>query len=76
MPAQQLRCEESVIPEGDPTGEDAVECGAVALPCAQCGESAGCHEHAQFCPKCGEAVCVWCEDEHVCLADTEHVRAA
>jgi hypothetical protein len=46
MPASQLRCETYVSPEGDMTGEKAIECGAIALPCADCGDSAGCVEHA------------------------------
>ena len=41
MPASQLRCETYVSPEGDMTGENAIECGAIALPCADCGDSAG-----------------------------------
>lgn len=49
MPAQPLRCEVSVIPEDDYTGENAVECGAIALACVDCGESAGCEEHAVIC---------------------------
>lgn len=31
MPAHQLRCEAWVIPEGDRTGEKAIECGSIAL---------------------------------------------
>ena len=34
MPAKQLRCEVWVIPEGDQTGERAIECGAIALASA------------------------------------------
>jgi len=64
MPAKQLRCDVSVVPEGDWTGENAVVCGAVALACADCGYSAGCEEHALRCPKCGEPICEGCEDTH------------
>jgi len=67
MAAKELRCEESFSNGYDPTGENARECGAPALACSDCGESAGCSEHAQLCPKCGEAVCAYCEDEHACL---------
>jgi len=76
MSANQLRCKESVIGEGDNTGESAIECGAVALACADCHKSAGCEEHAQFCPKCGQPVCVWCEDEHGCPANAGDMQAA
>jgi hypothetical protein len=41
MPAKQLRCDVSVIPEGDGTGENAIECGAIALACADCGVQPG-----------------------------------
>ena len=67
MPAKQLRCEESVSSGYDPTQENAQECRAPALACADCGESAGCAEHAQLCSKCGEPVCAYCEDEHACM---------
>ena len=66
MPAKQLRCENYVIRDGDVTGENAIECGAVALACADCGESAGCEEHGQRCPRCGEALCESCSDRHAC----------
>lgn len=76
MPAQQLRCEVWVIPEGDPTGENAVECRAIALACADCGESAGCEEHALLCPSCRKPVCEYCADEHSCIVKQEQTRAA
>src|SRR5690348_9611467 len=63
MPAE-LRCDVYVTFEGDPTGENAVQCNAIALPCADCGESAGCEEHAVRCPRCGKPVCDYCADEH------------
>ena len=75
MPAKQLRCEATVIPYGDITGENGIECGAIALACADCGDSAGCAEHAQQCPKCGEAICAYCVDEHACISETRE-RAA
>jgi hypothetical protein len=75
MPTKQLRCEESFSGGYDPTGENAKECGAPALACTDCGESAGCSEHVQLCPRCGEAVCAYCEDEHACLPGSKH-RAA
>jgi len=68
MPVQQFRCEDSIIPVGDATGENAVECGSIALACADCGDNAGCYEHAQFCPICGEAICSGCAAEHPCAA--------
>ena len=68
MPARQLRCEVSIIPENDRTGEKAVECRAIALACVDCGESAGCEEHAVKCPRCGKPVCDYCADEHRCVA--------
>ncbi len=67
MPAKQLRCEVSVVPENDPTGENAIECGSIALPCIDCGDSAGCEEHAIRCPSCGNPVCDYCATEHACL---------
>lgn len=69
MPARQLRCEAYVIPEGDRTGENAVECGAIALACTDCGDSAGCEEHALMCPRCGKPVCEFCADEHGCVGE-------
>lgn len=75
MPAKQLRCEESVSFGYDPTDDNTKECGAAALACADCGESAGCAEHAQFCPKCGEPVCAYCEDEHACRPDQKPCAA-
>jgi hypothetical protein len=75
-----LRCEVWVIPEGDRTGERAIECGAVALACVDCSESAGCVEHALMCPRCRTAVCDSCADEHRCVgkaaAKAEKKRAA
>jgi hypothetical protein len=65
-------CEDD--PNHDPTGENAGECGAVALACADCGDSAGCTEHAQLCPHCGNAVCSHCADEHGCHLGTDAVR--
>ncbi len=72
MPAKPLRCEESVSFGYDPAVESARECGALALACTECGDSAGCPEHAQLCPKCREAVCVFCEDEHACTPGQKH----
>jgi hypothetical protein len=37
--AKQLRCEVWAIPEGDRTGENAIECGSLVLACAECGNS-------------------------------------
>ena len=76
MPAKQLRCEVSVIPEGDWTGENAIECGAIALACVDCGDSAGCEEHANMCPNCGKPVCDYCADEHACIAGEDETRKA
>lgn len=56
MPAKQLRCDVWLIPEGDRTGENAIECGFIALACAECGNSAGCVEHELMCPQCRRAV--------------------
>jgi len=64
MPAKQLRRDVYIVPEGDRTGENAVECGAIALTCADCGDSAGCEEHALICKTCGNLVCDYCADEH------------
>jgi hypothetical protein len=63
-----LRCESYVIPENDPTGENALLCGAIALACAECGDTAGCEEHALRCPRCGKPLCDYCADEHRCVA--------
>ena len=76
MPAKQLRCEETLDSNYDPTSENAGECGAIALARADCGDSAGCTEHAQVCPRCGEPVCTYCEDEHACHAVTDEAQAA
>lgn len=67
-PVKQLRCESSVIPHDDATGENAAQCGAIALPCVDCGRSAGCGQHAVRCNKCGNPVCVSCADGHFCIA--------
>ena len=75
MPGRQLRCAESVSSGYDPTCENAQQCGAPALACTDCGESAGCSEHVQLCPRCGEPVCTYCEDEHSCPPVRKH-RAA
>jgi hypothetical protein len=63
-----LRCESYVITENDGTGENALKCNAIALACAECGDSAGCVEHALMCPRCRRAVCDSCADEHRCVA--------
>ena len=76
MPAKQLRCAASVIPYGDATGENAIECGAVALTCADCGYSAGSEEHAVFCPKCGKPVCDYCAGEHACVVEAGETSKA
>ena len=75
MPAESLRCETYVAPEGDLTGEYAVECGAIALACADCSDSAGCEEHAILCPRSGKPICEGCADEHGCISD-QRDRAA
>jgi hypothetical protein len=75
MPAEQLCCEEPVSSGYDSTGENVNVCGARALACADCGGSAGCFEHVQLCPRCGQAVCAYCEDEHACRPRQKH-RAA
>ena len=75
MPAESLRCETYVSPDGDFTGENAIECGAIALACADCGDSAGCEKHAVLCPRCGKPVCEGCAEEHSCFAK-ERDRAA
>jgi len=66
MSGKQLRCEEPVSSDYDLADENARECRALAVACVDCGGSAGCAEHAQMCPKCGQAVCAYCEDEHAC----------
>ncbi len=73
MPGQ-LRCEVYVSSEGDQTGENAIECRAIALACVDCGESAGCVEHALMCQQCRRAVCDCCAYEHSCVAN-ENARA-
>src|SRR5579872_1746452 len=70
MPAKQLRCEVWVIPEGDRTGERAIECRAIALSCVGCGDSAGCVEHALMCPQCKGAICDSCE--YRCVTDNKN----
>jgi Zn finger protein HypA/HybF involved in hydrogenase expression len=75
MPAKQLRCEASVIPDNDPTGEQAIERGAIALACADCGDSAGCLEHAVICPKCGSPVCDFCAEDHTWHTDAADIAA-
>ena len=67
MLAKQLRCEVWVIPEGDRTGENAIECKGHRSTCVDCGESVGCVEHAVTCPRCG-TICYYCADEHRCVA--------
>ena len=75
MPAKQLRCDVYVSGENDPTGEHAIKCGAIALACADCGDSAGCMEHALACPNCGNSVCEFCAEEHCCQSDATDIAA-
>ena len=75
MPAESLRCETYVFAEADVTGENAIECGAIAFACTDCGDPAGCVEHAVLCPKCRKPVCDYCSDEHGCVAEKKE-RAA
>lgn len=70
-----LRCSAFVSPEGR-TGEGALQCGLIALSCVDCGEAAGCVEHAFFCRQCGRAVCDACAGDHTCQAETGESRAA
>src|ERR671935_2211483 len=42
MSCRPLRCEAYVIPESDFTGENVIQCGAIAFACGDCGDSAGC----------------------------------
>jgi len=67
MPADLLRCEVHVIPEADRTGENAIECRAIVLPCVDCGEFGGCEEQAVACPRYDKPVCDYCADEHRCV---------
>jgi hypothetical protein len=76
MPAKRLRCDVYVVPENDRTGENAIECGAIALVCADCGDSAGCEEHAIICPKCGKPLCDYCVDDDACRTEKNKARAA
>ncbi len=66
MSVKQLRCEASVSLGNDPTGENAIICGAPVLECAYCGCPTWCADHAQFCPTCGKPGCEDCENEHAC----------
>lgn len=68
MLAKQPRCEVYVLPQSDRTGEKAMKCNAMALACEDCGDSAGCEEHALRCPRCGKRVCNCCADAHRCVA--------
>jgi hypothetical protein len=65
MPAL-FRCDASVPVENDPTGENAVTYGTLALTCTDCGAVAGCEEHSLKCQKCGEALCEGCLPDHRC----------
>jgi Zn finger protein HypA/HybF involved in hydrogenase expression len=53
VPIENLRCESSVISQDDAMGENAAQCGDIAIPCADCGRSAACKQHAVGCNKCG-----------------------
>jgi len=52
------------VPKNDLTGENAVECGVIAIASVDCSDVAGCEEHALLCPGCGKPVCEYCADEH------------
>jgi hypothetical protein len=66
VPTKNLRCESSVISQDDALGENAAQCGDIAIRCADCGISAGCKQHAVRCNKCGRPVCESCADGHRC----------
>lgn len=58
-----MRCEVSVTPLMDQTGERAVPCGSWSVgECIDCSTSV-CTEHGHFCA-CGEIVCQSCRLEH------------
>jgi hypothetical protein len=38
------------VPKNDSAGENAVECGAIAIASVDCSDAAGCEEHALLCP--------------------------
>ena len=76
MATRQLRCDVYVVSHNGRTGENAVECGAIALACTECGESAGCEEHSIICPRCGKPVCSYCADDHSCRTPKRSARAA
>jgi hypothetical protein len=63
MSSSTWKCDVSVPWGYDPTGENADECGAASLPCA---DPAGCHAHAMFCNRCHEPLCEGCIEEHAC----------
>jgi len=66
IPVKHLPCESSVISQDDAMGENAAQCGDIAIPCADCARSAGCKQHAVGCNKCGSPVCESCADGHLC----------
>lgn len=43
------------MPENDRTGENAVECGAIALACVDCSDVAGCEELHPVVPEVRQA---------------------
>jgi len=73
---QILRCSTSINLEAEWTKKRAVNCGWIALSCADCGESGGCIQHALFCHYCGRAVCYSCAFDHVCQAQRQKAIAA
>jgi hypothetical protein len=76
MPARQLRCGAWIVPERDQTGENAMECAAIAVLCIDCNGPAGCVEHAFFCGHCGRAVCDGCKQHHLYRAKTGETSQA
>jgi hypothetical protein len=69
LPARQLRCGVQIIPEGDRTAENALECGAID-PAFRWRWACRLHfSTRQMCPKCGEALCQSCLPDHNCRAN-------
>ena len=64
LPAKKLPCEESAASVTTRHGKMPGNAEPPALACAHCGQSGSCFLHAQLCPKCGEPVCAYCEDQH------------
>ena len=58
MPTGQPRYDICVVPEGDRTSENAVECGAITLDCADCVAIQQAVKNTRTCARSVKNLCV------------------